>query len=289
VLALSFYVIVRRQEAGLRLSARNFFGVLRVEDHVTPTRDQVAGSQPDPRYRELINGTTNHGIQFLDPERSREATAYYGLRSGVAVGLHSFDRQRRLHVGVVGLGAGTLALYGRQGDTYTFYEIDPLVVSVARSQFSFLSKSFADIDTVLGDGRLSLEREEDRTFDILVVDAFSGDAVPTHLLTLEAFRLYKARLAPDGLLAVHITNKYLDLAPVVLSAAASLKWNGVVVTSKGDPEQATLPATWVLLGASQKALDIARYAGDEVTVPSTSKRGDLWTDDYSSLVRAIRW
>lgn len=289
VLGMSLYLITKRQGNGLQLSARNFFGVLRVEDHTIPTADQLPGDNLDPRYRELLNGSTNHGIQFLSPQRRREATTYYGLRSGVAVGLHSFERERRLHVGIVGLGAGTLALYGRPGDVYTFYEINPLVVSVARTQFTFLSESAARTETVTGDGRLSLEREMGQRFDVLAIDAFSGDAVPTHLLTREAFQLYKARLQPDGLLAVHITNKYLNLAPVVLSAAASLHWDAVVVTSKGDPEAATLPATWVLLGASPKAISIARYAGDELSVPSEAQPNHLWTDDYSSLVRAMRW
>ncbi len=191
---------------GAYLMARSFYGSIRVTDAM-----EKGTKQPE---RTLIHGSISHGAQLLSPALRREPTGYYARGSGIGHALRGMG-DRPLKVGVIGLGAGTMAAYGRPGDEYRFYELDPLIIDVAWHQFSFLSDSPAKVETVAGDGRLALERETGRRFDVLAVDAFSGDSIPVHLLSREAFQLYFARMAPDGLLAVHVSNSFLDLAPVV--------------------------------------------------------------------------
>ena len=172
--------------------------------------------------RTLVHGTITHGLQFLAPDRRRFPTTYYGRQSGVGLAILN-TRHSAQRVGVIGLGAATLASYGRPGDYYRFYEINPLVIEVARKQFTYLSDCPAKVDVVLGDARLSLDREPSQQFDVLAVDAFSSDSIPVHLLTLEAFRLYFRHLRPDGVLAVHVSNTHLKLEPVVGRLAQALR------------------------------------------------------------------
>ena len=190
-------------------------------------------------------------------------------------------------MGVVGLGVGTLAAYGRPGDRFKFYEINPLVVQIANSEFSFLRDSEAKVDIVMGDGRLSLEHEPPQGFDVLVVDAFSGDSIPVHLLTREAFELYFRHLNPKGVLAVHISNQYLNLAPVVAGAANWLGKEAVMVENKADSPRGIYRATWVLVGNRQ---GFHRPARDrEGGNRSRGQRAPQlqWTDDYSSLFKVL--
>src|SRR5205814_881496 len=206
---------VRDVRAGSRLLARNFYGALRVSDE----GDGVT----EATIRRLTHGTIVHGEEFLDAGRHMQPTTYYGYNTGVGLAMQEAQRRLGLRVGVIGLGAGTLAAYGRPGDTYRFYDINPLVIDIARSQFRFLPDCKAKVDVVLGDARLSLEREAPENYDVLAVDAFSSDAIPVHLLTREAIALYFRHLQPGGVLAVHVSNKYLNLAPVVGMAADSLE------------------------------------------------------------------
>lgn len=293
VLALcaSLYVTTTRWTRGFRLSARNFFGVLRVEEHVAPSIVFIEGNTAhtldgDPRYRELINGTIEHGIQFLTAGRKRDTTTYYGPKSGGALALQAAGTQGPIKVGVLGLGTGTLAAYGRPGDQYTFYEINPLVVSLATSQFSFIRDSRANVGIVVGDGRLSLEREPTHQFDVVAIDAFSSDAIPTHLLTREAFAWYLRHLSPAGIIAVHVSNKYLDLVPVVISAAAYFNREALVIDSARDNSRAIYPATWVLVGDKRGSMSRLERS---VMAKTSHRDGSLWTDDYSSVIRAFRW
>ncbi len=175
-------VEIRKSTLQARVRVRNFYGVLRIIDSETPVLERAR--------RKLVHGTINHGVEFLAPDRRRLPTTYYGPGSGVGLALHEAQQRRGLRVGVIGLGAGTIACYGRPGDRYTFYEINPLVIRLAKTEFRFLQDSAAKVDIVLGDARLSLEREPTRAFDVLAVDAFSGDSIPVHLLTQEAFALY---------------------------------------------------------------------------------------------------
>ena len=161
-----------------------------------------------------------HGEQYLKPSRRREPTSYYGPDSGVAIAIKYIHPETH-RVGVIGLGAGTLALWGKPGDTYRFYDIDPHVIEIAQTEFSFLEDSEATIETSLGDARLSLEREAPQNFDVLVVDAFSSDSIPVHLITKEAMAVYLKHVKPGGAVVFHVTNRFLELAPVVKQIADS--------------------------------------------------------------------
>jgi hypothetical protein len=181
---------------------------------------------------------------------------------------------------------GTLASYGRQGDRYKFYEINPLVVQLANREFSFLRDSAAKIDIVLGDGRLSLEQERPQGFDVLVVDAFSGDSIPVHLLTRQAFQLYFRHLQPDGVLAVHISNQYLNLAPVVAGAAMGLSKEAVMVNNGLDSPRGIYRATWILVGNPQGFLGKPEIEKAGIVFTASSPQL-AWTDDYSSLFKIL--
>lgn len=281
----SLYVTARRNGAQARVSVRNFYGVLRVEDRALPgTVSQDNPTQPiDPRYRDLINGTIEHGIQFLAADQRLETTTYYAPNSGVGLAVELAERQGPIKVGVIGLGAGTIAAYGRPGDQYTFYEINPLVIELANTQFSFLRQSSAHVNVVLGDARLSLDHEEPQQFDVLAVDAFSSDAIPLHLLTREAFSLYLRHIRPTGIIAVHVSNKYLDLAPVVAAAASNFGRRAVFIDSPDDKARAIYRANWVLVG-TEAALDHPEFPS-WWTIKGSPK--DIWTDDFSSLVSEL--
>lgn len=267
--------------ARARVMVRNFYGVLSVVDQPGPT---ASGREERERLRsrKLMNGSIDHGMQWLSPERRREPTAYYGAESGIGIALRAVGEQRAsLRVGVVGLGVGTLATYGRSGDHYSFYELNPLVARLARDEFSYIRDSAAQVDIVLGDGRLSLERESSRSYDVLAVDAFSGDSIPVHMLTQQAFVLYFQHLQPNGVLAVHISNQYLNLKPVVQAAATLLHRPAVVIDSPGDRPRGIFRSTWVLVGNSETYLGHEEIESVGKRLPATA--GQLWTDDFSSL------
>jgi SAM-dependent methyltransferase len=269
-LALCILGSVQRHPGEL-LRTRNFYGLLEV-------RDVTGGPQP---YRVLHDGGIVHGIQMAGEGRSRRPTTYYGTASGIGAAIAS-RRPGPLRIGLVGLGAGTLAAYGQRGDYFRFYEINPQVLEVAGSLFRFLRESPAQVDVLIGDGRLLLERDPPQAFDILAVDAFSGDAIPVHLLTREALAVYARHLKPDGLLALHITNTYLDLRHVTGRLAQAAGWDAVLIEDQGDKSQLTLRSLWVLAGCSA-ALKPLQHGQRLVSAP-----GDLWTDDYSNLYRTLR-
>lgn len=262
-----------------RVLARNFYGSVRVYEREAGTF----------RVRAMIHGATNHGEQFLDPVLGKTPTTYFSHSSGIGMAFRhvlAFDAPPR-HVGIVGLGTGTLATYGRAGDRFRFYEINPLVPVLARTEFTYLSDSQAAIAVVLGDGRLSLEREAPQRFDILVVDAFSGDSIPVHLLTVEAFAEYQRHLAPGGLLAVHVSNHFLDLAPIVALAARSRGLDARLIESPEIPRRAVTEASWMLLSPETRLFDDPVFQGSaRPVVPPVSLR--TWTDDYSNLLRSIK-
>ncbi len=264
--------------ADSRVVVRNFYGGLRVKDW---------NDEGDP-LRELVNGTINHGMQFRDSPRHRLPITYYGLGSGIALAIQEKKEHysQGIRVGVVGLGTGTLAAYGRPGDVYRFYEINPLVAGIARSWFTYLNDSPAKIEIVPGDARLSLEREQPENFDVLAIDAFSSDSIPVHLLTAEAGRLYFRHLKPDGVLALHISNANVDLAPVAAALAASVARPAWLVESNGDDDAELFDTDWVLIyGApSTGAASLARQAKLLHPVPHVR----TWTDDYSNLFQVLK-
>jgi hypothetical protein len=270
-----------------RLMVRNFYSALSVYE-LNPG-SQMMGE------RILQSGTVIHGEQFLAHRLARRPTSYFGLDSGIGLVLRSADLEPRpQRVGVIGLGAGTLATYGRRRDFYRFYEINPLDIKIAQTQFTFLRESRAHVTIVPGDARLSLEREPRQLFDVLAVDAFTGDSIPVHLLTVQALRLYFRQLTPNGLLAMHVSSAYLNLAPVIARAASALGKSAVLIETPGAPEERVASAKWVLVvHNSQAASRVARVAAntmpvtrDEVLNGSNGTR--LWTDDYSDVLGALK-
>lgn len=279
-LALSFVQIARR-ESHVVFSGRNFYGAYRVRE-----------ADPDVAFArrwELTHGSTLHGAQFQSAARAREATTYYGPTSGVAWALETLKPGAARHIGLVGLGAGTLATYGRDGDTFTFYEINPAIVAIAQSPFTFLKLSAAQTQIVQGDARLEMEAQARRgdfqRFDVLVLDAFSSDAIPIHLLTAEATETYLAHLKPDGIIAVHLSNRYLDLRGVVAGLARRFQMDCLILADKPSAEQFWLnESRWCLLTRDRELLKArlpsspeARRALEETYHPI------LWTDDHASL------
>ncbi|MFP4056721.1 MAG: spermidine synthase [Candidatus Brocadiia bacterium] len=263
---------------------RSFYGALRV---VAEYEMGFLGV-PRPQVYTLRHGRIDHGSQFVDPGRRLEPTSYYVETSGVGLTLLNYPRESGLRVGVVGLGVGTLAAYGREGDVFRFYEINPDVARLARSRFTFLADSPARCEVVLGDARLSLEREAAQDYDILVLDAFTGDAIPVHLLTREAFAVYLEHVKPRGVIAVHISNRYLDLRPVVQAIAEHYEL--VSATIDDDPEEGRAEAsssTWVLLSRDERFLR-SQPIRSRAETPEHPPEPILWTDRYSNLFRILR-
>jgi spermidine synthase len=195
--------------------------------------------------------------------------------------------QRR--IGVVGLGTGTLAVYGRVGDLFRFYEINPAVRQVADTEFSFLKNCPAQVEVVMGDARLALEREPPQRFDLLALDAFSSDAIPVHLLTVEAFQVYLAHLKPEGVLAVHISNRHLNLLPVINNVAARYQLRQANIVYRGQPGLSwKCPSQWVLLTRSERLLQTEAIADAARSSRSTGATVPLWTDDYASVLRLLK-
>lgn len=270
------YVIHQRSE-DVRLLVRNFYGGLKVTD--------TTSDEGDLPIRRLTHGTITHGEQFLSPKLRDRATTYYGPNTGVGRAIRQDETSGPLRVGLIGLGAGTLAAYGRPGDYYRFYEINPLVLRLATTEFTFLKDCKARLDIALGDARLSLEREPPQNFDVLAVDAFSGDSIPVHLLTREAFALYFRHLKPDGVLAVHVSNKHLELKPVVQLGAASLHKDARVIDTE-DEDDEVFGATWVLVTSRRGYFDQPLIRTATPVPPSPRVR--LWTDDYSNLFTILK-
>jgi len=271
---LSIGAAYQLDRPGVVLWDRNFFGVVRVED-----ADGV---------RTLAHGTTSHGKQRFSPFHT-EPTEYYGRRSGVGKAILAAGQQGSLKIGVVGLGCGVLACYGRPGDAFDFIEINPSVIRIAQQQFTFLSDSAADSSLLLGDGRLVLERAATTQYDVLVIDAFSSDAIPAHLLTRESIQLYRQRLTPGGLLAIHVSNNHLDLAPLVHRLAHSSGMTSRLVTSEAEPVAHIKPALWVLAGQADNPLWAAEELRD--AVPPTDQQlrnGPIWTDQSHNLFSVMR-
>jgi SAM-dependent methyltransferase len=287
-LTASLIFTTHESASNARFRARNFYGALRVVDTSVAAESggNPASSGPEARVRELFNGTIKHGVQFLEPARRREPTSYYAPDSGVGLALRTLGAKGPLRVGVIGLGAGTLAAYGRAGDHYTFYEINPLVVQIANQQFTFLRDSPAQIDIELGDARLSLERELPQNFDVLAVDAFSGDSIPVHLLTREAFALYFRTLKPDGVLSVHISSRYLNLQPVVDAVASSFGKQSTLIVNDKDDEAGVSIASWMNVGGPIDL--VGANSATSGKAPAKFLARYLWTDDYSSLFRILK-
>ena len=261
---------------------RSYFGVYNVKDN------EQRG------VRELIHGTTKHGSQFIAPDLQREPTTYYGRSSGVGMLLDNAAEVfgAESEVGIVGLGAGTLACYRSPEQRYRYYEIDPAILDYSNTgRFTFLSQCSPAARTVLGDARLELERERAAQYDVLVVDAFSSDAIPVHLLTLEAFQIYNRAIRDDGALIVHISNRFLDLEPVLASAAQDCGCS-IALRLDDNPvaEDELTPSRWVVMTRDSVVLErIMQETGADLWRDIGPPLDDPWTDDYASILTVLKW
>jgi hypothetical protein len=277
-MVLASYLLHQARTHQLGKSWRNFYGVLRIVDHPETAKQRA--------LRTLWNGTIIHGSQMTAPEYHRIPTAYYGRNSGVGKAVADLQKNGPVRVGLVGLGAGVMGAYCRPGDTFKFYEINPLAVEIARREFTFLSDCPATPEIVLGDARLALQREAPQGFDLLVVDAFTSDSVPAHLLTSEAFRVYFRHLRPSGILAVNVSNRYLNLVTIVAAGAQETGRRATWVVDTGDPANACFGTNWVLV--SSNVLEGPAFQGPTVNRVRPASGFRMWTDDYSSLFRILK-
>jgi SAM-dependent methyltransferase len=266
-------------------ASRNFYGVLTVFEY----------SKADPQEHHFLlqHGKITHGLQFADPVKATWPTSYYGKNSGVGLALLHLPQTKDKRIGLVGLGTGSLAAYGEPGDYLRIYEINPQVQRLARSRFTYLANCAAKVDVIMGDARLSMENElkrhESQQFDLLALDAFSSDAIPVHLLTEEAFATYLQHLKPDGVIAVHISNRYLDLQPVVDNLARHFGLSTAMINDNNEDDWWNYATTWVLVTKNREWLDtpVIRNA---TTEPWQKRRPvPLWTDDYASLFQILKF
>ena len=257
---------------------RNYYGVVRVKESASRIDDV------DTRYRSLVHGAILHGEQWLSEKYRRSATTYYKTTSGVGRAILAYEGQP-IHVGIIGLGAGSISVYGDADDRYTFYDIDPQVVHVANTYFTYLKDSPAKVEVVLGDARLNMERQAPQQFDVLAVDAFSGDSIPVHLITYEAMGLYLKHVKPEGVMAFHVSNRFLDLKPVLLAIAEKHGLEYAFVHETGEEGGTT--SDWVLVSRNKAIIyrkDIAESTEPIVPRPEWN----LWTDDFTSLVQVFK-
>jgi hypothetical protein len=260
--------------------SRNFYGVLTVYEHEK--------NVPLSHYFLLQHGRITHGLQFVDPVQATWPISYYGPDSGIGLGVAALPKSPR-RIGVVGLGTGTMAAFARAGDYLRFYEINPQVQAVATSWFSYLPKCLGQVEVAPGDARLSLEREPPQHFDLLVLDAFSSDAIPVHLLTKEAFEVYGRHLNTNGVIAVHISNHYLDLEPVVVNLARHFGYKLASIDfDENDEEWWLYGSTWILLSHSEQILNRPEIRNVASVVHTNSIKVPLWTDDFASLFQILR-
>ena len=261
-------------------SHRDFFGMVTIWEHDV--------DNPEQHRFVMEHGSTMHGIQFVDPVKQLAPTAYYGPASGAGLTLANFRAESGRKIGVIGLGIGTLASYGRAGDEILFYEINPTVEQIAHNKFTYLRNSKADIKIALGDARLVMESQADQQFDILVIDAFNSDSVPVHLLTLEAMETYLRHLKPGGVIAAHLSARHLDLLPVVWRVADHYGLHTAWIEDADDKDRAILSSDWLLLSRD------ADFLNSPIIADKTNPRRDgidrytLWTDDRVNLFEILR-
>ena len=262
------------------VQVRSFHGALTVSE-----KDEDEALR---HVRLLRHGATTHGAQHLHPSLRDKPTGYYAANAGPGCVLRSLRPEEPRRIGVVGLGVGTIATYGKKGDVIRFYEIDAEVERLARKYFTYLGNSAAKVEVVLGDARLSLEREEAQRFDVIFVDAFSGDAIPTHLITREALGVYLRHLVNDGAIVFHVSNNYLNLVPVLANLAEQAGMQGSLLWPYGRGDMVEdYPSEWVILTRNRGLLE-----SEKIKSAGRALRGDarvgLWTDDHASLLRVLR-
>jgi MFS family permease/SAM-dependent methyltransferase len=270
-----------RYQRDVLVASRSFYGVLRVKEY---------GVEGDESHlRRLVHGAIMHGEQYPHASTRTMLTTYYHQDSGIGAAIRSLG-ERPARVGVIGLGVGTIAAYGRPGDIYRFYEIDARVIRIAQNEFTYLADSKAAIELQLGDARLALEREAPRSFDVLAVDAFSSDAIPVHLITREALGVYLRHVKHDGIVAFHVSNRFLDLIPVVARLAKEHGAHAMLVRDDPDEEEdyRRSRTDWVLVSRDSAALKRPAI-GERGAAPPEDRPGwRTWTDDYSNLIQILK-
>jgi hypothetical protein len=260
---------------------RNFYGILHITDNPDPKGVLLGG------MRELTHGRIKHGSQFMAPALRDRPPSYYGPHSGVAMAVNALPEAPR-QIAVIGLGTGTMAAWGRPGDLIRFYEINPLVPTIATTWFTFLPDSKAKTEVVLGDARIQME-DEKSAFDLIVVDAFSSDAIPVHLLTGEAADIYRKHLKEGGLLLFHISNRSLNLEPVTRGIAQHLNWNAVQILAGEDPDTGEDGSRWVIITGNLELLQKIAQAAPHIGWTDPNRKPIHWTDDFSSLWHVLKW
>jgi MFS family permease/SAM-dependent methyltransferase len=270
-----------RYQRDVRIASRSFYGVLRVKEY------GLEGEES--HLRRLVHGAIMHGEQYLHEKTRTMLTTYYHQDSGIGAAIRSIG-ERPARVGIIGLGVGTIAAYGRPGDLYRFYDIDARVMQVALHEFTYLTDSKAKIELALGDARLALEREPPRRFDVLAVDAFSSDAIPVHLITREALGVYLKHVKPDGIVAFHVSNRFLDLIPVVTRLAREHGVHAVLVSDDPDEEEdhRRSRTDWVLVSRDPAALRRPAMVERGAVEPEDRPDWRTWTDDYSNLIQILK-
>jgi spermidine synthase len=271
---------VREDRENAFYRTRNFYGDLHISQNFSDTYKATE--------RTLYHGVIEHGQQVYNTALRTEPTTYYGHKSGVglAIDLCCNDHPRR--IGVIGLGTGTIAAYGKPGDVVRFYDINPAVPPIAQRYFTYLRDSKAKIEIVPGDARISMANEAPQNYDVIAIDAFSGDAIPVHLITSEALELYKRHIRPGGIIAFHVSNRFLRLQPVVKQLADHAGMQSILISSADDSTLDVFSADWVLVTNSEAFLAHSELEDDkeEIVVPPRLRR---WTDDYNSLLPIIRF
>ncbi len=283
-LGATLWQIARSSLKGSSLVTRGFYGVLRVN----------AVNEGDPAFKHLTlqHGATIHGLQFTGELKRKMATTYYSETSGVGRLLRAYHPNHPRRIGAVGLGAGTLAAWSQQGDTFRFYEINDDVAKLSDHTFSYLNdarEGGATVELVMGDARLSMEREKDQQYDVIILDAFSSDAIPVHLLTLEAFKSYQRQLRPDGVIAVHVSNRYLDLRPIVYRAAERMKFRAANIDDNeaNSDDDGVYPSDWILVTRNEVLLSQKLIASATTEHDSPPDNIQAWTDERSDLMHIL--
>ncbi len=280
LMAVQIFWISTVNQRNTLVAVRNFYGALRVKQSL---------SFPGATLRTLTNGNVEHGTQIFGTDEQRKTpTSYYAEDSGAGRAIHFCCGDGPRKIGVIGLGAGTVAAYGRPGDRIQFYEINPAVEPIARNVFTYIRDSGAQVSVIPGDGRISLAGEPPQGFNVLVVDAFSGDAIPLHLLTTQALALYRQHLAPGGVIAFHISNRHVDLEAPILLLAESAGMQAATITTAANDQHDEFTATWMLLSDNADFFshpDIASGFRRPTKIPGLRP----WTDDFSSLLPVLHW
>lgn len=279
------YVLREQRRESIHFT-RSFYGAYRVKEGPKLLMDRINYPLTPGPARVLLSGQIYHGLQFIEPEAAKIATTYYSDQGGLGFVFRELPVPTNRNIGAIGLGTGTLAAYGQPGDHIRFYEINPDVVRIAQTHFTFLTNCPAILSIGLGDGRLSLKREPPQNFDLLVLDAFAGDSIPMHLLTEEAMSSYMRHLKPGGVMAFHISNSHLDLEPIVRALATQHDLTSVLVPANPtDVRTGKLPSLWMLLSANENFL----RRPEVLKLTSLNSRSErraslLWTDDHSTIL-----